>query len=71
MFGVGGKPSRLLPQRGWSESAYLWLRERTRRLIEFADAPRLRVRSDEPIAVMSLLETPTGHLTNISTGTAN
>ncbi len=32
---------------------------------------RLRVRSDEPIAVMSLLETPTGHLTNVSTGTAD
>ena len=32
---------------------------------------RLRVRSDEAIAVMSLLETPTGHLTNVSTGTAN
>ena len=31
---------------------------------------RLRVRSDEPIAVMSLLETPTGHLTNVSTATA-
>ena len=32
---------------------------------------RLRVRSEEPIAVMSLLETPTGHLTNVSTGTAD
>ena len=32
---------------------------------------RLRVRSDEPMAVMSLLETPTGHLTNVSTGTAD
>ena len=32
---------------------------------------RLRVRSDEPIAVMSLLETPSGHLTNVSTGTAD
>ena len=32
---------------------------------------RLRVRSDQPIAVMSLLETPTGHLTNVSTGTAD
>ena len=32
---------------------------------------RLRIRSDEPIAVMSLLETPTGHLTNVSTGTAD
>ena len=32
---------------------------------------RLRVRSDEPIAVMSLLETPTGHMTNVSTGTAD
>ena len=29
---------------------------------------RLRVLSDEPIAVMSLLETPSGHLTNVSTG---
>ena len=32
---------------------------------------RLRVRSDAPIAVMSLLETPSGHLTNVSTGTAD
>ena len=32
---------------------------------------RLRVASDAPIAVMSLLETPSGHLTNVSTGTAN
>ena len=32
---------------------------------------RLRVQSDEPIAVMSLLETPSGHLTNVSTGTAD
>ena len=32
---------------------------------------RLRVRSEEPIAVMSLLETPSGHLTNVSTGTAD
>ena len=32
---------------------------------------RLRVRSDGPIAVMSLLETPTGHLTNLSTGTSD
>ena len=32
---------------------------------------RLRVRSDEPISVMSLLETPSGHLTNLSTGTAD
>ena len=32
---------------------------------------RLRVRSDEPIAVMSLLETPGGLLTNLSTGTAD
>ena len=31
---------------------------------------RLRVRSDEPISVMSLLETASGHLTNVSTGTA-
>ena len=31
---------------------------------------RLRVRSDEEIAVMSLLETISGHLTNVSTGTA-
>ena len=31
---------------------------------------RLRVRSSEPIAVMSLLETPSGLLTNMSTGTA-
>ena len=30
---------------------------------------RLRVVSNEPIAVMSLLETPSGHLTNVSTGT--
>ena len=28
---------------------------------------RLRVRSDRPIVVMSLLESPTGHLTNLST----
>lgn len=28
---------------------------------------RLTVESDQPIAVMSLLETPTGHLTNLST----
>ena len=32
---------------------------------------RLRVASEEPIAVMSLLETPSGHLTNVSTGTAD
>ena len=32
---------------------------------------RLRVRSEAPIAVMSLLETPSGHLTNVSTGTAD
>ena len=32
---------------------------------------RLRVRSDAPISVMSLLETPSGHLTNVSTGTAD
>ena len=31
---------------------------------------RLRVRSNEPIAVMSLLETPSGLLANMSTGTA-
>ena len=31
---------------------------------------RLRVRSSEPIAVMSLLETPSGLLANMSTGTA-
>ena len=31
---------------------------------------RLRVRSDEEIVVMSLLETISGHLTNVSTGTA-
>ena len=30
---------------------------------------RLRVNSDVPVAVMSLLESPTGHLTNVSTGT--
>ena len=35
------------------------------------DRWRLRVRSDEPIAVMSLLETPGGLLTNLSTGTAD
>ncbi len=29
---------------------------------------RLTVTSDEPIQVMSLLESPTGHLTNLSTG---
>ena len=28
---------------------------------------RLAVSSDEPILVMSLLESPTGHLTNLST----
>ena len=32
---------------------------------------RLRVRSEERIAVMSLLETPSGHLTNVSTATAD
>ena len=32
---------------------------------------RLHVRSDESIAVMSLLETPTGSLTNVSTGAAD
>ena len=32
---------------------------------------RLRVRSNEPIAVMSLLETPGGLLSNMSTGTAD
>ena len=32
---------------------------------------RLRVTADAPLAVMSLLETPTGHLANVSTGTAN
>ena len=32
---------------------------------------RLRVRSNEPIAVMSLLETPRGLLSNMSTGTAD
>ena len=32
---------------------------------------RLRVSSAAPIAVMSLLETPSGHLTNVSTGTAD
>ncbi len=30
---------------------------------------RLRVESDEPLSVMSLLESPTGHLANVSTGT--
>ena len=30
---------------------------------------RLRVNSDVPLAVMSLLESPTGHLANVSTGT--
>ena len=28
---------------------------------------RLRVESDRPVRVMSLLENPTGHLTNLST----
>ena len=32
---------------------------------------RLRVTSDRPIAVMSLLSTPTGHLTNLSTAPGN
>ena len=32
---------------------------------------RLRVTADAPLAVMSLLETPTGHLANVSTGTAD
>ena len=32
---------------------------------------RLRVSSDQPISVMSLLETPSGHLTNLSTGSAD
>ena len=32
---------------------------------------RLRVRSEERLAVMSLLETPSGHLTNVSTGTVD
>ena len=41
------------------------------RLGDGAGKWRLRVRSDEPIAVMSLLETPSGHLTNVSTGTAD
>ncbi len=40
------------------------------RLGDGAGKWRLRVRSDEPIAVMSLLETPSGHLANVSTGTA-
>ncbi len=30
---------------------------------------RLRVESDAPLSVMSLLESPTGHLANVSTGT--
>ncbi len=41
------------------------------RLGDGAGKWRLRVRSDAPIAVMSLLETPSGHLTNVSTGTAD
>ena len=41
------------------------------RLGDGAGKWRLRVRSDEPIAVMSLLETPSGHLANVSTGTAD
>ena len=32
---------------------------------------RLAVQADQPIAVMSLLETPSGHLTNVSTGTGD
>ena len=32
---------------------------------------RLRVAADAPLAVMSLLESPTGHLANVSTGTAD
>ena len=32
---------------------------------------RLAVQAEEPIAVMSLLETPSGHLTNVSTGTGD
>ena len=40
------------------------------RLGDGAGKWRLRVRSDEPISVMSLLETPSGHLANVSTGTA-
>ena len=32
---------------------------------------RLRVSSNLPLAVMSLLESPTGHLANVSTGTAD
>ncbi len=32
---------------------------------------RLRVDADTPLAVMSLLENPTGHLVNVSTGTAD
>ena len=41
------------------------------RLGDGAGKWRLRVRSDAPISVMSLLETPSGHLTNVSTGTAD
>ena len=41
------------------------------RLGDGAGKWRLRVRSDAPIAVMSLLETPSGHLANVSTGTAD
>ena len=41
------------------------------RLGDGAGKWRLRVRSDEPISVMSLLETPSGHLANVSTGTAD
>ena len=38
------------------------------RLGDGAGKWRLTVTSDEPIQVMSLLESPTGHLTNLSTG---
>ena len=41
------------------------------RLGDGAGKWRLRVNSSVPLAVMSLLESPTGHLANVSTGTAD
>ena len=41
------------------------------RLGDGAGKWRLRVAAEAPLAVMSLLESPTGHLANVSTGTAD
>ena len=56
--------SRSFPARELEDGGGVW----RGRLGDGAGKWRLRVTSDVPIEVMSLLESPSGHLTNLSTG---